>query len=142
MLATNDNLIELKKRVGQAFASLRRQGYVAKRGFMCCQSCACAEAASIVEKMPNTERSKLQGFVYYHKQDQDRIKLRQRKPWTTAYEFGGLNIRFGEVYVGDDVYGKQAYKIGQDVAVALARAGLQVEWDMDPDRTINVVGLL
>lgn len=62
---TVEQVKDFKAKLGKAFAQLRKQGYIAKKNFLCCQSCAWS---SITTESPNAEK-----VVFYHHQDNDDI---------------------------------------------------------------------
>ena len=52
-----------KKNLNKAFRELRKEGFIAKQNFMCCQTCAWAA-------IPEKEKK----VVFYHRQDNDTLK--------------------------------------------------------------------
>lgn len=124
----------LKPRLNSAFHKLRRQGYIALQAHKCCSSCAGADLAARLEVASEAELERFAGAVFYHRQDAEHIKCGEMAPTR-------LHIRYGQVYVGGVPYGKERALIGADVASALKAQGLEVEWNGDPDLTIQVVGL-
>lgn len=62
---TSEQVKDFKAKLGKAFAQLRKQGYIAKKNFLCCQSCAWN---GIDIESPDAEK-----VVFYHHQDNDCI---------------------------------------------------------------------
>lgn len=133
-----------KVRCNQAFKALQKMGYIARQNYTCCRSCAGAAIAEEVAGWNDAKRNKLKGAVYYHQQDYaGAFGGNTRVKRSTV---GELHVRYGQVGVINDDrttcwYGKSDLEIGQDVAEALRNAGLYVQWNGDPARTIVVEGL-
>lgn len=58
---------EFKSKISAAFRKLRQAGYIAKKNFQCCQSCAWTELES------EYSEDELKNVVFYHHQDNDNI---------------------------------------------------------------------
>jgi hypothetical protein len=56
---------EFKQRIVIAFKALRKQGYICRQDFWCCQSCGCS-AISQMKKAKGQDNPK---FVFWHHQD-------------------------------------------------------------------------
>lgn len=97
--------------ITKAFRILRKRGYVALQNFMCCQSCARSEIANRFDKKGTPEEDRK--LVFYHQQDA--VALRETGTVFLAWSGNGWEI-----------------------AYALRDAGLQVEWDGDPEKRILV----
>lgn len=53
----------MSKELNTAFRALRKQGYFARQNFWCCSSCGCYAVPE----------DKAETFVFYHRQDADRL---------------------------------------------------------------------
>lgn len=110
------HISETRDRIGAAFRALRREGILARQGFLCCQSCAGYAMGERADKLA-AEGKAPRGWVFYHGQDRDSLR-------TT-----------GEVYIAFTGYGETTTEeIGVDAAHQLREFGLEVEWD-GTDRT-------
>jgi hypothetical protein len=122
----DEKVAEMRRRVQMAFKELRRMGFIAKSNFACCMSCAVAELQDIGNEK---RRNKA---VYWHRQDEGHFR-----------ETGLLNIRYCYIPTkgieGDTTCVE--HHIGEQVAMALRKAGLEIQWDGDPGKVIEVVGL-
>ena len=119
-----------KARLNVAFAAMRKAGIVARQNFSCCGSCAGYEIATDIEAMAPARRAKVQGTAFYTKQEWRQFD--GRKPQ-------GIYIPYGQVATqahGD--VGLTTVAVGQIVATCLKEAGLEVEWDGTPEKTIYV----
>ena len=115
----------VRERVKAAFKALRKAGFIARANLACCMSCAIAELNEIAEKQ-HRDRA-----AYWHRQDDE--SFRKGQP---------LHIRFcylpeKETDENTTVIEKE---IGEQVADALRNAGLLIEWDGNPAKTIQVTG--
>lgn len=108
-----------KSKVTAAFKALRKEGFIAKQMFSCCQSCAAARLA-----VPENEGKPA---VFYTKQDGEVFDQRPSRK--------NLFITFGIVNGGDD---NDVMAVGAKTKKILEDAGLQVEWDGDPNRRLMV----
>lgn len=114
----------IKKALNDAFRIFRTSyKFLAKQSFLCCQSCAWAEAGHITDQNPG----KYAGIVFYHKQDAE--NLRDRKD-------PGCYIAFG---VADEKQTAPTCKeIGDTVVRVLRKQGLEVVWDGNENTRIWV----
>jgi hypothetical protein len=120
-----------KARLNVAFAAMRKAGIVARQNFSCCGSCAGYEIATDITAMTPTRRAKVQGCAFYTKQEWSRFEG-SRNPQ-------GIHIPYGQV--GTQAHGDVGLTtsaVGQIVATCLKEAGLEVEWDGTPEKTIYV----
>jgi hypothetical protein len=117
--------VTFKAKLTKAFRSLRRQGFIARQNFLCCQTCAGYEATQIAERMTLLGK-KVEGCVFYHQQD-----ARQFNEDGTLYlAYGDLkSSKLGKI-------GRLTKEVGEMVVAALRAEGLEPEWDGDPDRRI------
>ncbi|WP_295698395.1 hypothetical protein [Lapillicoccus sp.] len=130
-------------RLEAAFAALDGTGIVARMNFACCQTCGHAE---IDDERVDGSR----GYVFFHQQDTERLA-----PGGTDLflAFGGFDFAAGvdpslvERARAGDEDAKQAAivaseeLVGAEVAGALRREGLIVEWDGTCAQRIRVTGL-
>jgi hypothetical protein len=128
----------IRPRLTAAFRALRRQGFIARQNYACCSSCAAHRLAKDVLGFTPTKLMKLQGAVYYHRQDADAL--------LHAYLSGRLHLRYGQVHVTDDSntlhrYGLETIMVGEAVHHALEAADLTVAWDYTPNTAIQVTGI-
>jgi hypothetical protein len=124
-----DETMNTYEQIKTAFANLRKQGYIARRSFMCCSGCAGCAIANQVEAMPEAKRAKVRGAVFFTKQDAESFNDHRR---------GNLMIRYGRVktQVGD--FGDDTADVGKALCSALAAAGVAFDWDGDPDTCVEV----
>lgn len=59
------DIADFRKRLRKMFTKLRKNGFMARMNFMCCQSCAWNEIGQTDPASKNV--------VFYHKQDNDKI---------------------------------------------------------------------
>ena len=117
----------IRNRVQAAFGELRKVGFITKTNFSCCMTCAVAELDDIAEQRRRNRA------VYWHRQDEEHFR-----------KGGVLSVRY--CYLppkGIDARDttQLVTQIGEQVADALRKAGLNVKWDGDPGKVIEVVGI-
>ena len=111
----------------EAFAGLRKAGFIARQRFSCCSGCAGAEIAQDVAKMPEKSRQSIQGSVFYTRQG---MSDREDSCW----------INYGPVEVyGVGTFGRPATEVGQAIVKQLTEVGLSYEWDGSGETSIRVV---
>jgi len=103
--------IDTAAAVASAFASLRREGFLARQRFLCCGGCAGARLANGVERMSAARRAKVAGAVFFTRQD------------AAAFEVGRPTV-----------------EVGRALAAALRANGLEVEWDGNELSCVVVLG--
>lgn len=114
--------------VKEAFKAMRKRGYIARSGFMCCRSCAGCAIANDVEAMTEEARSKVLGVVLTTKQDVEDVETRK----TLWVGFGPVGTsKFGDV-------GQEAVEVGGALRAELLAAGVVHDWDGDPASCICV----
>ncbi len=120
-----DEVAAIRHRVQAAFGELRKVGFLTKTNFSCCMTCAVAELGEIAEKRRRNRA------VYWHRQDEEHFR-----------KGGVLSVRY--CYLPPKgIEGETAAletQIGEQVADALRKQGLQVEWNGNLSTTIQVVG--
>jgi len=100
-------------RLDAAFAELERAGIVCRQDFSCCGTCGVSEVFD--EMKQQTKRGmQVRGYSFYHMQDTE-----------SAVEGHGLYLNYGAVQDGEAA----ALVIGEEIAAALKRHGLKVNWD-------------
>jgi hypothetical protein len=92
----------------RAFKVLRRNGYITKANFLCCQTCAW----KAITGDPYRPDNKANKIVFYHGQDNDRLN-----------ETGACSL----AWAGD----------GLEIKRACEAAGLKVEWS-GPDKRMQI----
>lgn len=100
-----------RAKLRKAFVALRRQGYVARMNYLCCQGCGSA-AMDLKDK---------KGGVFWHHQDDDGFK-----------EDGELYIAF----LTEN--GDGSVKVGEALVAALKAENVWVEWDGSSDTRVLV----
>ena len=120
-----DEVAAIRHRVQAAFGELRKVGFLTKTNFSCCMTCAVAELGEIAEKRRRNRA------VYWHRQDEEHFR-----------KGGVLDVRYCYLPpkgIEGETTGLET-QIGEQVADALRKAGLVVEWNGNPATTIEVVG--
>jgi hypothetical protein len=118
--------VESKNRLTKAFRALRREGLVAKQKFMCCRNCAGTKIGNDVEAMPEEERAKIKGAVFYTTQDAEP-------------ERNGLYLAYGPIETEKHgTIGEHTRAVGARIVKALRAEGLKVKWDGSPNTRIHV----
>jgi hypothetical protein len=101
-------------RLTLAFSALDAAGIVARESFTCCQTCGNSEIGG--EAAPGAR-----GYVFYHQQDAE-----------GAVEGGLLHLAYGSFCATEDA------RVGAEIAQALTRQGLTVQWNGDVAERIRV----
>lgn len=109
-------------RLDAAFARLDAAGIVARHDFSCCQNCGHGEMWALVEDAVADGRD-IRGYAFYHQQDTEH-----------AVEGHGLFVAWGAAEAGEPALAS----VGNEVAVALRREGLNVKWNGDAKTRISV----
>jgi hypothetical protein len=116
----------VSERLTEAFKILRSQGIIARKNYMCCQTCAGYAIATKVSDMPAEKRVKVNGTVFYHAQDASGF----RQSGTVYLAFGCLETeKYGTI-------GLPTVEVGKMVVEALKDVGLAYEWDGTEDTRI------
>lgn len=116
--------------ITSAFARLRLAGIMTRRNYLCCPTCAFADA-----------RERMRGHVgvaFIHEQGEDALKATDR-----AYIHFSRNptLDAGVAALTGDAPPEQGdVTIGEMIVNALVAAGLTVEWNGTRERTICVLG--
>jgi hypothetical protein len=114
--------------VKKAFATMRKRGYIARCGFMCCRSCAGCAIADEVEAMSEEKRAKVRGVVLFTKQDVEDIERRE----SIYVSFGPIGTqKFGDI-------GEDDLTVGKSLCAALAEHGVEYSWDGSGSTRIRI----
>lgn len=121
-----------KAKLTAAFATLRKQGFIARQNFSCCGSCAGYEIAEYVKELSPARQAKVKGAITYNRQSAENA-------FHPRWGNGHLYIGFGPVSVHEvGQFGLPTVEVGNALKAALEEQGLTVEWDGDPDKRIGV----
>lgn len=127
----------VRDRVTLVFQSLRANGFVCYQDYRTSQTEAITGICAWVGGMTDVQRLAVRGGVYYTKEDGEALRQKPMYP---------LHIRYGQVEVAMPAplppykSSLQPEQVGHVVRAALVQAGLVVEWDEDPGRSIQVLG--
>lgn len=106
---------------------MRKAGLIARQNFSCCGGCGGGE----LETLWLQRGRKAKGGVFYHSQAAARLR-----------KGDDLNLIYGQFDATvEGVQQKSEFdttKTGEVVVQCLRDAGLVVEWNGDPDRTVEV----
>ena len=123
-----EQVAAIRSRVQAAFAALTRIGFLVRKNYSCCMPCAVSELGDIAEQRRRNRA------VYWHKQDEEHFR-----------KGGVLSVRYcycpPKGIDARDTTQLEA-QIGEQIADALRKAGLNVKWDGDPGKVIEVVGFV
>ncbi len=108
-------------RLDRAFAELGKTGIVARQNFSDCGTCGVAEIADEMEEAHKAGK-RVRGYVFFHEQD------------TESAIDGAFYLSYGARDAGE----RAQLAIGREVATALGKAGLTVEWNGKLDERIGV----
>lgn len=100
-------------RLDRAFAELEAAGIVSRQNFSCCGTCGAAEIDMEMDEAASSGRQ-VRGYAFFHEQDT-----------AAAMECGRLFLSYGAIEEGENA----AVAVGHEVAAALRRNGLRVDWD-------------
>lgn len=132
------------QRVQRAFDDLAAQGVVARMNFTCCQTCGHAEIGG--ERVDQTSPHEW-GYTFFHQQDAQRLATEGEDLFLAYGTFGpapGLDPDLrARADSGDEAAQQEAMAIsqllaGRVVVQALRAQGLEVDWDDDTGRRIQV----
>ena len=121
----NERKVEIRKRLVQAFGELRREGFIARANFTCCQSCGTAEISDMVAKKKK-ENKQTNGYVFWHKQDDDCL-----------FDTAQILLAYGKVEGGNIT----TVDVGQIIKKKLESKGLVIVWDGNSSSRIMVAGI-
>lgn len=115
-----DEIKKIKQNISTAFKELRKDGIYARMNYWDCQSCGWAVIRSDAKKFGYKN---LQGFAFYHHQDNESLK-----------KYGELYIAYGAESDND----ADAVKVGEQIRNILSKHGLNVIWNGDTNERILV----
>lgn len=122
-----------KEKLNLAFRKLRKMGFIAHQSFKCCNSCGgSAIAYDLIEHLDKGEKKPL-GAIYYSRQE-GLVRKEGRREFASK-----LFLRFGSI--STDKYGEVGLptkEVGTQVVEVLESVGLSVNWDGDPERSIEI----
>ena len=120
-----DEVAAIRHKVQAAFSELRKVGFLTKTNFSCCMNCAVYELGEIAEKRRRNRA------VYWHRQDDEHFR-----------KGGLLHIRFCYLppagIQGDTT--EMETQIGEQVAAAMQKTGLELDWNGSPKVSIQIIG--
>jgi hypothetical protein len=109
-------------RLNAAFASLERNGVVARENFTCCGTCGSAEIWEEIDAARDAGHA-VQGYAFFHMQDTE-----------SAVDGDGLYLNYGAVEEGEAA----ALEVGTMIVSEIERNGLKIDWDGSWDKRIGV----
>ncbi len=116
---TSEEVKTIKIPLKKAFHLLRtKHNITARMNFSCCGNCGSYELGEIVKE------KKLDGYVFYHHQDEDNFK-----------EGGDVYLRYGK-----GVGAITAHGVGRLIVSVCKEVGLQTDWDGTDEKCILVKG--
>lgn len=122
-----------KEKLNLAFKKLRKMGFIAKQSFMCCNSCGSATIAHELNEHLDKGGKKPLGAVFYCRQ----VGLIQRDG--QRQYASKLNLQFGSISTGKHgEVGLPTEEVGAQVVKVLESFGLFVNWNGDPNESIEV----
>ncbi len=121
-----ETVAAVRCRLKLAFGKLRKLGFITKSNFSCCSTCAIYELGEIAEKRRRNRA------VYWHGQDE-----------TDFRKGDSLNVRYCYLppkgIEGDAT--RVRTEIGEQVVAALKEAGLELDWNGNPNVIIRITGI-
>lgn len=130
---------DVKDKLNQAFALLRKKGYIARQNFSCCRNCAGYELATNVSSMPDSKRVKVRGCVFYTRQDGEAFAEPRGRARFYRKPAEGLYLSFGPLdTTAHGQVGVDTKQVGEETVEACRAFGLNVEWDGNPNTRIFV----
>lgn len=138
------------ERLRLAFDELQADGVVARMNFTCCGTCGTAEIGA--ERTP-VEAAKGDGFresayTFFHEQDAEELWETPATLFLNYGPFGGAAMEPDPAALAavgatkesarTEVPPSAIKRVGERIAAALRRQGLDVTWDGDPDTRIAI----
>jgi hypothetical protein len=118
---------DLRSTVLQVFKESRKEGFIARANYLCCQSCADSQIVQDAEKLADKGK-RIKGCIYWHRQDEDNLRRHNK-----------LYLAYGNIESEKHgVIGLPNKEIGEIIKSKLERVGLKVEWNSNPDTRILV----
>ncbi|MGC5165328.1 DUF6891 domain-containing protein [Luteimicrobium sp. DT211] len=138
-------------RLVEAFRTLGEMGIVGRMAFACCQTCGTAEIdderTADPDAWPEAYPWREWGYTFFHEQDADRLATEPADLYLTFSTWRpapGLapelltRARNGDDDARREVFRESDARVGQQVADAVRRVGLEVDWSGDPAQRIAV----
>ena len=119
-----------KAHLNAAFRDLRKQGFLAKQDFTCCQSCGVSDLMDEAEFLAQTGRD-VKGGIFYHMQDTDNL----REDGRCHIAYVSFDLSKG---TSDAALEEAAIVVGQVAVETLLRHGVKTEWDGTVARRIGI----
>jgi len=120
------NYKELKKQINLAFKELRKNGFIAKQDWACCNSCGMKDIYDEVnEEYIDAGKPEPDGFVFYHCQNTDLLKGYAE----TYLAWGAIDCEMSK---------KEEIKIGKTIVNILNKFDINVEWNGRIDTKIFI----
>lgn len=116
MEKTKQKVIGKREKIKKVFKELRKIGIYSRMDYKCCQSCG---SYSIGDDASKSDF----GYAFFHSQDGDDLRKK-----------GVVHIAYGSL----DKERVSAHEVGMLVASALANEGLEVFWEKDDKKRIQV----
>jgi hypothetical protein len=112
-------------RLDQAFATLNREGIVARQDFSCCNNCGFTEIWNEVEEAE--KQQPVEGYVFYHLQCTEQ-----------AIKTGQLLMAYG--CIGENP--EELQRVGKKIVSELCKVGLNASWGGTAGHPIVVEGMV
>jgi len=128
------NGYQTRERLKDVFRDLRKDGFIARINYMCCNTCAQYSLFSKIEKKWKETGKIPKGVIYWHQQEDKAFKE----------ENGGVYIS----YIPSDTYEMEQQgvkpplttkEVGKELCKVLKRHGLHYLWNGDPSIKIEVI---
>ena len=118
---------ETRVKVLNVFKELRKEGFLARANFLCCQNCAGYDLAHQAEKK-FSQNKEVKGCVYWHKHDEKNYRENGR----LFLAYGNLDTQYGKIGLSSNK------EVGEIIVKKLEMYGVEFEWDGDPLNRILV----
>lgn len=122
VIANGEQIEMAKQMLNEAFKSLRHRGIIARQNYKCCMSCGFSALEDEVKKRA-TSGKKINGVVFYHKQDNER-----------RLDGHDIMLRYDAT---TDELSQEA--IGKIICEEITKAGLVFQWDGKGSSCIRVI---
>ncbi len=114
---------DTRSRMNKVFATLRKNGFIAKQNFSCCNE----NARDVITKYVKSSLKKSlnkRRMVFYTKQD--------GKQWDESYtkmhHVPGVWVSFGAIRASEQIACPSDKSVGSEVVLAFRMAGFRVDW--------------
>jgi len=117
----------MRQRLLEVFKELRKEGFLARANFMCCQSCAGYDLAERATKLRDKGKV-IKGVVYWTRQDEEDLRRHNK-----------VYLAYGPCDTGKyGTIGLPTKKVGEIVCRKLDKYKIPYEWNGDPSVRILV----